>query len=93
MHYIPYLRLRASEEAEIIGIDDAEMGEWAYDYVALDSELGLGQHPHGVHEVPNEIDGAKASERRGGHAGPADVHHHLADSASGASAEKVAPTA
>lgn len=58
----------------MIGIDDAEMGEFAYDYVSLDAELGLAQHPHGVHEVPNEIDGALASERRGGHAGPRDVH-------------------
>ena len=27
-------------EAEIIGIDDAEMGEFAYDYVGIDAELG-----------------------------------------------------
>jgi ammonium transporter, Amt family len=78
MHYIPGLRLRASEEAEMLGIDDAEMGEFAYDYVALDSELGLGQHPHGVHEVPNELDGVHASERRGGHAGPRDIPHTMA---------------
>ena len=36
MHFIPGLRLRASEEAEILGIDDAEMGEFAYDYVGID---------------------------------------------------------
>ncbi|KAF8315314.1 ammonium transporter [Clavulina sp. PMI_390] len=75
MHFIPGLRLRCSEEAEMLGVDDAEMGEFAYDYVALDSELGLQQHPHGVHEVPNEIDGALAHERRGGHAGPRDLAH------------------
>ncbi|PPQ68731.1 hypothetical protein CVT24_007558 [Panaeolus cyanescens] len=40
MHYIPGLRLRASEEAEILGIDDAEMGEFAYDYVGLEQEIG-----------------------------------------------------
>lgn len=41
MHYIPGLRLRlSSPEAEIIGIDDAEMGEFAYDYVGIDSEIG-----------------------------------------------------
>ncbi len=73
MHFIPGLRLRSSEEAEIVGIDDAEMGEYAYDYVALDSELGLNQHPHGPHEIPNELDGHKPMERRGGHAGPEDV--------------------
>lgn len=60
----------------MMGIDDAEMGEFAYDYVALDSELGFAQHPHGTHEVPNEANGEHANERRGGHAGPRDVHHH-----------------
>lgn len=79
MHFIPGLQLRASEEAEMLGIDDAEMGEFAYDYVALDAELGLAQHPHGVHEIPNELDGTPPKERRGGHAGPEDiaaVHGH-----------------
>jgi len=42
LHFIPGCRLRASEEAEILGIDDAEMGEFAYDYVGLDAEPG---HP------------------------------------------------
>ncbi|KAH9918710.1 ammonium transporter [Epithele typhae] len=52
MHFIPGLRLRATEEAEILGIDDAEMGEFAYDYVGID--LGHGHdfhddtHSHGV---------------------------------------------
>lgn len=32
MHFIPGLRLRASEESEIVGIDDAYLGEFAYDY-------------------------------------------------------------
>jgi len=39
MHSIPCLRLRASEEAEILGIDDAEMGEFAYDYVESEREI------------------------------------------------------
>jgi len=38
MHLIPCLRLRASEEAEILGIDEAEMGEFAYDYVESERE-------------------------------------------------------
>ena len=33
MKLIPGLSLRASEEAEIEGIDEAEMGEFAYDFV------------------------------------------------------------
>lgn len=35
MNLIPGLRLRASEEAEVLGMDDAEIGEFAYDYVEL----------------------------------------------------------
>ncbi|KAI0365963.1 ammonium transporter [Pilatotrama ljubarskyi] len=56
MHFIPGLRLRATEEAEILGIDDAEMGEFAYDYVGID--LGAGHefrddtHSHGVLPAP-----------------------------------------
>ena len=46
MNMIPGLRLRASEEAEILGIDDSEIGEFAYDYVEL------------TREVLNEADGA-----------------------------------
>jgi len=39
MHYIPGLRLRVSEETEIIGIDECDMGEFAYDYVGLQTEI------------------------------------------------------
>ena len=45
MHYIPYLRLRCDEETEIIGVDDAEMGEFAYDYVGVETEL-LPRHEY-----------------------------------------------
>ncbi|KAL1644757.1 ammonium transporter Amt1 [Diplodia intermedia] len=36
--WIPALRLRATEEEEILGIDDVEIGEFAYDYVELARE-------------------------------------------------------
>lgn len=39
MHFVPGLRLRVPEETEIIGIDECEMGEFAYDYVGLETEL------------------------------------------------------
>ncbi|KAI5855779.1 high affinity ammonium transporter [Tricharina praecox] len=39
MNLIPGLSLRASEEAEVLGIDDAELGEFAYDYVELTREV------------------------------------------------------
>ena len=59
MHVIPGLHLRADEEAEILGIDDAEMGEFAYDYVGLEAEINpkqdyagiIGAPPHGSAEV------------------------------------------
>jgi ammonium transporter, Amt family len=40
MHFIPGLTLRTTEEAEILGVDDADMGEFAYDYVGIDQEIG-----------------------------------------------------
>ncbi|KAF3918466.1 hypothetical protein ABW21_db0203614 [Orbilia brochopaga] len=39
MNLVPGLSLRASEEAEVLGIDDAELGEFAYDYVELVREV------------------------------------------------------
>nr|AGM18796.1 high-affinity ammonium transporter [Peltula cylindrica] len=39
MNLIPGLSLRATEEQEIIGIDDAEIGEFAYDFVELTREV------------------------------------------------------
>jgi Amt family ammonium transporter len=49
INLIPGLRLRASEDAEILGIDDAEIGEFAYDYVEL------------TREVLNDVEGDAAS--------------------------------
>lgn len=39
LNMIPGLKIRASEDAEILGIDDAEIGEFAYDYVELTREV------------------------------------------------------
>jgi len=72
MHFIPGLRLRADDESEILGIDDAEMGEYAYDYVGLETELhptgdldlatGGGREPeHHHHHVHSEKAGSAAS--------------------------------
>ncbi|KAH7100213.1 ammonium transporter [Auriculariales sp. MPI-PUGE-AT-0066] len=43
MHYIPFLRLRVSTRDEMLGIDDAEMGEFAYDYVGIESDLPIAK--------------------------------------------------
>ncbi|KAG2011219.1 ammonium transporter, variant 3 [Coprinopsis cinerea AmutBmut pab1-1] len=39
MHFIPGLRFRVDEEAEIVGIDQHELGEFAYDYVGFEREI------------------------------------------------------
>jgi Amt family ammonium transporter len=39
LNLIPGLKLRATEDAEILGIDDTEIGEFAYDYVELTREV------------------------------------------------------
>ncbi|CAD6503515.1 BgTH12-03177 [Blumeria graminis f. sp. triticale] len=39
MNLIPGLSLRATEESEILGLDHAEIGEFAYDYVELTREV------------------------------------------------------
>lgn len=52
MHYIPGLRLRVSEEVEEVGIDESDMGEFAYDYVG--SELPLSTGYRGSRESDNQ---------------------------------------
>ena len=40
-HFVPGLCLRSEEDCEIVGIDDAYLGEYAYDYVGADPELRI----------------------------------------------------
>jgi Amt family ammonium transporter len=54
MHVVPGLRLRADDDSEILGIDDAEMGEFAYDYVGLEAEIN-----------PKHEMGARSTEEKG----------------------------
>lgn len=37
--HIPGLKLRADEDAEVLGIDEVELGENAYDYLAIRKDL------------------------------------------------------
>ena len=55
LHFIPGMRLRASEEAEILGIDDSEMGEFAYDYVGIDLGQSGGHDYHDDHHTHGEL--------------------------------------
>lgn len=70
MHFIPGFRLRASEKAEILGIDDANLGEYAYDYVGIDQEIG--------HALELELGGQGGGREASHHAG----HAHGSDEAS-----------
>lgn len=45
VNYIPGLHLRASEEAELLGMDDDQLGEFAYDYVEVRRDY-LAWTPH-----------------------------------------------
>jgi Amt family ammonium transporter len=52
INLIPGLSLRAPEEDEIMGIDDAEIGEFAYDYVEI------------RRDVVNGVEAAETSSKR-----------------------------
>ena len=48
--------MRCDEQTEILGVDDAEMGEFAYDYVGIDlvgggHEYHDDRHSHGQMEM------------------------------------------
>lgn len=66
LDYIPGLSLRVSAEAELIGIDEAEIGEYAFDYVKIrreahythDGAKGLEESPAAsIHEKTNGATG------------------------------------
>lgn len=53
---IPGLKLRASEEAELLGMDDDQLGEFAYDYVEVRRDYlawtpAKNDPPNGTHSV------------------------------------------
>lgn len=61
MNLIPGLQLRCTEEDELTGLDEAEVGEYAYDFVQVDRE---------VLPAPNadsESEGASSSAQGDGH--------------------------
>ncbi|TFY80971.1 hypothetical protein EWM64_g3045 [Hericium alpestre] len=85
MHFIPYLSLRTTEEAEIVGIDDHEMGEFAYDYVGLEQELGIKSEEEGLaHEHENATSGGREPRH-------SISHHADGESSTGSNVEKHAP--
>ena len=77
---IPGLHLRASEEAELLGMDDDQLGEFAYDYVEVrrdylawtpatgepsaNSEIPQGER-HGIPQHSQMLEGREPSESGG----------------------------
>ncbi|KAJ0417059.1 ammonium transporter AmtB-like domain-containing protein [Aspergillus carlsbadensis] len=56
---IPGLKLRASEEAELLGMDDDQLGEFAYDYVEVRRDyLAWTPQKHDQHADGHEIPAA-----------------------------------
>lgn len=56
INFIPGLRLRASDEAELLGMDDDQLGEFAYDYVEVRRDYlawtpRVNQGANGQHDV------------------------------------------
>ncbi|KAI9673863.1 MAG: hypothetical protein M1817_002069 [Caeruleum heppii] len=86
INFIPGLKLRASEEAELVGMDDDQLGEFAYDYVEVrrdylawtpaKHERDGHEHTvapgqrHGISEHSNMIEGKAPSE------GSSEGHEH-----------------
>lgn len=78
INFIPGLHLRASEEAELLGMDDDQLGEFAYDYVevrrdylawtpsrtdAPGEEQNIPQHQrHGINEHTDMLNGKRVSD-------------------------------
>ncbi|KAF2653007.1 ammonium transporter-like protein [Lophiostoma macrostomum CBS 122681] len=98
---IPGLHLRASEEAELLGMDDDQLGEFAYDYVEVrrdylawtpaKGEPDAAEHNvpqgerHGIHQHSQMLEGKEPSESSDG----GNAHTGIAGDRHGIAAEKV----
>lgn len=61
--HIPYCHLRSSVEAEIIGIDEDQAGEWAYDYACLQRDLEGNYRSHPDAPMEHENAPSEMSEK------------------------------
>ena len=92
LHYIPGCRMRCDEDTEILGVDDAEMGEFAYDYVGIDL---AGSHDHEYHDDTHSHGALPATTggREPRHVHSASKVHHDASSEEGDVEKRVQPVA
>jgi Amt family ammonium transporter len=61
VNLVPGLKLRASEEAELLGMDDDQLGEFAYDYVEVRRDYLAWTPEHG--EFNGEMKNKEDKER------------------------------
>ncbi|OKL60033.1 Ammonium transporter 1 [Talaromyces atroroseus] len=65
INFIPGLSLRSPEEDEIMGIDDAEIGEFAYDYVEITRDvIGASDGDSVAISKHNSLENAPAEESK-----------------------------
>lgn len=55
LNYIPGLKLRADEEAELLGMDDDQLGEFAYDYVEVRRDYLAWTPAKQYHDSPTHL--------------------------------------
>jgi len=60
VNLVPGLNLRASEEAELLGMDDDQLGEFAYDYVEVRRDYLAWSPATADMEMIDAVDGEKA---------------------------------
>lgn len=81
INLIPGLHLRASEEAELLGMDDDQLGEFAYDYVEVRRDY-LAWTP--AKDEPEKTESNVSPQDRHGIQEHSDmIHGHSPDSSSG----------
>ena len=61
INLVPGLNLRASEEAELLGMDDDQLGEFAYDYVEVRRDYLAWSPTTGEMETMERIEGYKVT--------------------------------
>ncbi|KAK4690151.1 hypothetical protein P7C71_g6571, partial [Lecanoromycetidae sp. Uapishka_2] len=88
INFIPGLQLRASEEAELLGMDDDQLGEFAYDYVEVrrdylawqpmkstpEKEDGIDVPPHERHGITQQKDMLLGKDPDGSSGGSGEQH-------------------
>ncbi|GJN94585.1 hypothetical protein Rhopal_007668-T1 [Rhodotorula paludigena] len=72
INLIPGCKFRVDEEGEIIGVDEAELGEYAYDFVMLRREV---DSTHGFMPADPEL-GHKPAHAGAPHVRPASISSH-----------------